>query len=209
MATNLYIIRHGEAVSNVQPIAHGPKTCEGLTDRGHAQVAQLAERLAKGEINADVLYASTITRARQTAEPVAAALGLPIIWDDELHEKRPGEEAEGLSWQEIEKRYGPYMHDQPYHRRVPGGESWASFLVRASTALDHIVRRHENQAIVVVAHGGVVEASFYMFLNLGSSTPTGFWTHNTSLTHWRQHVEQDYKRWFLVCYNDAHHLQGH
>jgi probable phosphoglycerate mutase len=206
MSTNLYIIRHGEAVCNVQPIAHGMKTCEGLTERGHEQVTRLAQRLRGGEIKADVLYASTITRARQTAEPIAEALGVPIRWDDELHEKRPGEEAEGLSWQEIEKRYGPYMHGQPYHIRIPGGESWASFLVRASTALDRIVRKHEDQTIVVVAHGGVVEASFYLFLNLGLSTPTGFWTHNTSLTQWRQHMDQGRKRWFLVGYNDARHL---
>ena len=67
----------------------------GLTERGVAQVEALARRLAQGEIAADVLYASTLPRARMTAEPVAEALNLPIHWDDDLQELRPGE-ADGL-----------------------------------------------------------------------------------------------------------------
>lgn len=210
MHTNLYIIRHGEAVCNVAGLAHGLTTCQGLTERGHQQAAQLAARLARraphDTIAADVLYASPITRARQTAEPVAEALGVPIQWDDELHEKRPGEEIEGLTWREVEERYGPYMHDQPYVSRVPGGESWAAFVARAGTALDRIVRAHQGQTVVVVAHGGIVEASFYHFLNLGLSTPTGFWTYNTSLTYWRHNLEPAPGRWFLQRYNDIAHL---
>lgn len=205
--THLYIIRHGEAVCNVEPVAYGPKTCPGLTERGHQQVARLAERLSTGEIKADVLYASTIARARETAGPVAEALGLPIQWDDELHERRPGEEIEGLTWQEVEERYGPYMHDQPFDERIPGGESWGRFLVRACTALDHVVRANEGKTIVVVAHGGIVDASFYLFFNLGLASPTGFWTTNTSLTLWRQDIRPNYRRWFLERYNDVAHLR--
>lgn len=205
--TELYIIRHGEAVCNVEGYAHGIESCRGLTERGHTQVARLAERLSHGEIKADILYASPIARARETAQPIAEALGLPIQWDDELHEKRPGE-GEGLTWREIEERYGPFMHDQPYTTQMPGGESWASFLVRASTVLDHIIRQNQGKIIVVVAHGGIVEASFYLLLNLGLSTRTGFWTYNTSLTQWRQQGSEANPRWFLVRYNDSAHLTG-
>lgn len=206
MTTRLIIVRHGEAVCNVAGIAHGMETCEGLTERGHAQVARLAERLAQGEIKADVLYASPISRARQTAEPIAKALGLPIQWDDELHEKRPGAEAEGVTWRELEERYGPLQYDQPYAERIPSMESWAAFVVRASAALDRIVRDHEGQTVVVAAHGGIVEASFHLFLNLGPRTPTGFWTYNTSLTEWRKSDRPNFQRWFLLRYNDIEHL---
>ncbi len=206
MATKLIIVRHGEAVCNVSGLAHGLETCAGLTERGHAQVARLAQRLRQDELKADVLYASPIARARQTAEPIAEALGLPIQWDDELHEKRPGAEAEGFSWRELEARYGSFQHDQPYTERIPSMESWAAFVVRASTALDRIVREHPNQTAIVAAHGGIVEASFYLFLDLGPRTSTGFWTHNTSLTEWRKSDRFNVNRWFLLRYNDIAHL---
>ena len=90
MPTNLYIIRHGEAYTNVEPVIGGMQGDRGLTERGIAQAEALARRLSTGEIAADVLYASTLPRTRATAEHVAAALKLPIVWDDELHELRPG-----------------------------------------------------------------------------------------------------------------------
>src|SRR5262245_53908618 len=96
MTTNLYLIRHGEAYSNVEAVIGGMKGDRGLTERGIAQAEALARRLVGGEIAADVLYASTLPRARMTAELVAEALKLPINWDDELQELRPGE-ADGMS----------------------------------------------------------------------------------------------------------------
>jgi len=81
--THLYLIRHAEAVSNVEPIIAGMRGDTGLTAHGVAQAERLRDRLAAGEIAADVLIASTLPRAQQTAEIIAPALGLPIIWDDE------------------------------------------------------------------------------------------------------------------------------
>ena len=72
--THLYLIRHGESVANVQPIVAGMRGDVGLTERGVAQADRLRERLAQGEIAADVLIASTLPRARQTAEIIAPAL---------------------------------------------------------------------------------------------------------------------------------------
>src|SRR5262245_40249546 len=104
MTTNLYLIRHGEAHSNVEAVIGGMQGDRGLTERGIAQAEALARRLADGEIAADVLYASTLPRARMTAELVAEALKLPINWDDELHELRPGE-ADGLRVEQARARF--------------------------------------------------------------------------------------------------------
>ena len=63
----------------------GPLGDEGLTERGRLQAARLRDRLAAtGEIAADVLIASPLARARQTAEIIAPALALPIIFDDDV-----------------------------------------------------------------------------------------------------------------------------
>ena len=80
--TNLYLIRHGEAHSNVNPVIGGMKGDQGLTPLGRAQAQRLRDRLMRsGEIKADVLIASDLPRAAQTAETIAPALRLPITWD--------------------------------------------------------------------------------------------------------------------------------
>src|SRR5689334_12034263 len=133
MSTNLYLIRHGEAYSNIEPIIGGMRGDRGLTERGIAQAEALGRRLSSGEIAADVLYASTLPRAKMTAQYVGEALGLPINWDDELHELRPGD-ADGMSVEAARERFEGFdrFMTEPFCPIAPGGESWGSFQVRTS-----------------------------------------------------------------------------
>lgn len=208
--THLYLIRHGEAFSNVDGTVGGMQGDRGLTERGFAQARALAVRLATGEIPAEVLYASTLPRARQTAELAAGALGLPIIWDDELHELRPGE-ADGLHVREAAARYQGFARflQEIYTPIAPGGESWGSFQMRGSAALERIVRDHPGQHIVVVAHGGLIEVSFLHLLGLGPQTRAraAFHAQNTAITHWRHYEVRGRWEWHLVCHNDHQHLR--
>ena len=104
--THLYLIRHGESVPNVQPIVGGMRGDAGLTALGISQAQRLRDRLAStGEIAADALIASTLPRARQTAEIIAPALGLPIQFDDEVQEMRPGD-ADGMNSDEAREKFG-------------------------------------------------------------------------------------------------------
>jgi hypothetical protein len=125
-ATDLYLIRHGESHANIDGVISAMATDRGLTERGLAQVRALAARLETGEIPADALYASTLPRARMTAEIVAAALDLPVEWNDDLHELRPGE-AEGLHVGEVRERFPQVARfiGEPFTPLAPGGESWA------------------------------------------------------------------------------------
>ena len=104
--THLYLVRHGQAIVNVEPIVGGMRGDTGLSPLGVQQAQALCDRLQRGEIQADALLASTLPRARQTAEIIAPALNLPIIFDDELHELRTGDEADGLSIDEYKRRFG-------------------------------------------------------------------------------------------------------
>ena len=78
--TRLVLVRHGESVATVERRIGGVRTCGGLSPLGRKQAEALAARLARtGEISADVLVASTMRRAVETAEIIAPALGdLPI-----------------------------------------------------------------------------------------------------------------------------------
>jgi probable phosphoglycerate mutase len=210
MATNLYLIRHGEAYTNVESVIGGMLGDRGLTERGIAQAEALARRLATGEIAADVLYASTLPRARMTAELVAEVLKLPIRWDDELHELRPGD-SDGMSVDEARARFEGFDRflRETFTPIAPAGESWGSFQMRASAALERLILRHAGQTIVVVAHGGIIEVSFMYLLELAPQMRgrAAFHAANTAITHWRQsETIAGRKEWHLVAHNDHRHL---
>jgi 2,3-bisphosphoglycerate-dependent phosphoglycerate mutase len=209
--THLYLIRHAEAVSNVEPIIAGMRSDTGLTAHGVAQAERLRDRLAAGEIAADVLIASTLLRARQTAEIIAPALGLPIVWDDEVQEMRPGA-ADGMRGDEMVAMYGdPDAELDPLRPIAPGGESWAQFMLRVAGALQRITNEHSGQTIAIVCHGGVIDGSFHLCfgLSLLSVAKVRFATHNTSITHWERLTDESRSwRWRLERYNDASHLDA-
>ncbi|MGD0880687.1 MAG: histidine phosphatase family protein [Acidimicrobiales bacterium] len=218
-ATTIVLVRHGEAVCNVSGVCGGPIGCQGLTDRGRAQVVVLRDRLTEtGELaGAGALYASVLPRAVETAELLAPALagvdvdgvmGEPpdVVEECGLCELHPGE-ADGLDWAEFSDRYGnPDWDTDPGRPIAPGGESWTGFVNRVADNLDGVAGRHPGELVVVVCHAGVVEAS------LLAKTPVvdglagarmQLRTQHASLTTW----EVDGGRWKLIGYNDgAHHL---
>jgi probable phosphoglycerate mutase len=204
--THLYLIRHGESIPQVSDVLCD----EGLTPLGVCQAERLRDRLAVSrELEADVLISSTLVRARQTAEIIAPALQLPILYDDELQEIRLGE-AEGLPYEEFKNKYGErdFMHD-PFNSVVPGAENWGQFVLRVGTALDRITRQYAGKTIVLVCHGGVIDCSFLYFFNMGTLfLPNAhFFTQNTSLTYWRRRYNEGKSRWRLVRYNDDFHVR--
>lgn len=205
--TNLYLIRHGQATTQVSNILHD----DGLTPLGVTQAERLRDRLAAtGEIAADVLIASTLPRARQTAEIIAPALKLPIIFDDEVQELRIGE-AEGMQVTEFRQKFGGYNIEQlPFKPVAPGGENWGMFVLRVGTALERITREHEGKTIVVVCHGGIIDTSFLYFFGLNTlfMPPVRFDTHNTSITHWSKNSPQGRAtKWRIERYNDDLHVR--
>lgn len=206
--TRLMIIRHGEAVCNVADIVGGRAGCQGLTERGQAQVQRLAERLHAEQVPADVLYASPLRRAQETALVVGEVLGLPVRWEDDFEEIRPGE-ADGLPGSVARERYLRADRDPLYDPFSPGGESIVQFFGRVGAALARVIRRHAGQRVVIVAHGGIIEASFYYFLPLAPATvrSAGLVIDHTSITEWRQGDPAD-RRWYLARFNDTAHLAG-
>jgi probable phosphoglycerate mutase len=222
--THLYLIRHGEAYSNVEHDGNGTvpglRGDKGLTPRGRAQAERLRDRLAQtGEIHADALLASTLPRAWQTAEVIAPALGLPLIPDDDLQEMRSGDEVDGMMERELRERYIiPDYRETPYARLAPGAENWGEFVLRVGATLDRVRREYENKTVALVTHGGIVDVSILVFFKLHTLRvpPFALYTHNTSITEWELeqaggwHASADGEgasRWRLVRYNDDYHIR--
>ena len=208
--TRLLLIRHGESVAQVKGFLSGHNTCVGLSDLGRAQAGALRDRLVStSELGSpDLVYTSNLERAIETANIIGPAFAdVPRINECEWCEIRAGE-AEGLTYEEFRARHRngtDLTDDDPYRGSTPeGGESWAEFYVRAGTRLRRIAEEHPGQRIVVVAHGGIIGASFVALgdLPMRMATDIAYETVNTSMTEWR-HTG---KEWRLVRFNDAAHL---
>lgn len=207
--TRVVLIRHGEASCNVDGVVGGLAGCTGLSATGRRQAQALRTRLLEtGELSgAGALYSSVLARALETAGIAAPGIGGgggPVA-DCGLCELHPGE-ADGLTWDQFRVRYGePDFDVDPDTAVAPGGESWRSFVARASGAVARVAANHPGELVVVVCHAGVIESTLLAFLPVAAGRERlGLPTEHTSLTEW----ELGEGGWRLMRYNDAAHLQA-
>lgn len=208
--TRLVLIRHGESTATVRRIVGGPASCTGLSDLGRLQAEALAARLGRThEITPDLLVASSMPRAAETAKLIAPALGgLAVLTEDDLREHDPGPDFDGLAYADVVEKIDPRRwHVDPYVAGFPGGETVAAFHFRAATAIHRLVADHAGRTAVVVCHGGVIDVALRSLLGLTMVGGFHLWTVNTSLTELSRADEPE-ARWVLRRYNDAAHLEG-
>ena len=100
----LILVRHGDAHAGFHGVIGGQTGCAGLTPLGRAQAEALRDHLAdSGRVRADVLLASVLPRAIETAEIIAPGLGLEIAGHEcDLCEVHTGE-ADGLDWDGVHR----------------------------------------------------------------------------------------------------------
>ncbi|MDR3651070.1 MAG: histidine phosphatase family protein [Acidimicrobiales bacterium] len=207
--TRVVLIRHGEATCNVEGVVGGRGGCTGLSATGRRQAKALAARLVKtGELSgAGAFYSSVLARAIETGGIAARGIGdgTAPVEDCALCELHPGE-ADGLTWDEFRARYGePDFDADPEAVVAPGGESWSSFVARASGAVARVAAAHRGRLVVIVCHAGVIESTLLAFLPVAAGRGRlGLPTEHTSLTEW----EKGEGGWRLVRYNDAAHLRA-
>jgi 2,3-bisphosphoglycerate-dependent phosphoglycerate mutase len=169
----LWLIRHGESTWNTLGLAQGHSDQAELTIRGQRQAAEVAERFRGLAVRA--IYASDLRRAQQTAVPLAAAVGVPVVLDARLRERSLGV-FEGTSSISI----GPYVTGLRSGRvidadaRPERGESVRDLYRRAAAFCDDLAagrlpgghgrterteraeRAGQAGDVVVVAHGGTL-----------------------------------------------------
>jgi broad specificity phosphatase PhoE len=151
--TTLLLVRHGETDWNRDGRWQGGSDTS-LNDLGREQAQALAEQL-DGSI--DVVYSSDLARARETAEIVAAKLGLEVRVDARLRERSFGS-WEGLTTSEIEDRFADS------HRRWREGvgagaddaETFEDFSARVNDFLADVLRLHPGENVLVISHGGSI-----------------------------------------------------
>lgn len=141
-----------------------------LTEIGLAQATELGEALR--EVGVDSIHTSDLLRAQQTAELIGRATGAATAIDRRLREVDIGEHEgttlarlrarhqEFVPWLEIAfgGRFPQAGFRIPASLRFPGGESVIDMLGRALPSFLEIVRQHQGQTVVLVAHQWLVQA---------------------------------------------------
>ncbi|MFN2478388.1 MAG: bifunctional RNase H/acid phosphatase [Pseudonocardiaceae bacterium] len=166
--TRLLVLRHGQTEHSAQRRYSGRADLP-LTELGERQAAAAAARLASTNGVAAVV-SSPLLRARQTAQPVADALSVPLTVHDGLIETDFGA-WEGLTFAEARER------DLDLHTRwltdtslaPPGGESMDAVHRRARRARDHLIAEHGAATLIVVSHVTPIKALLRMALDAGPS----------------------------------------
>jgi broad specificity phosphatase PhoE len=204
----LFLVRHGEAFAGFHGVIGGPAGCTGLTPHGRRQAEALRAHLAAtGRVRADVLVASVLPRAVETAEIIAPGLGIRTFDRQcRLCEVHTGE-ADGLAWAEYGVRYGSFdMEAEPDRVFAPQGESWNSFHERVQQTLEHFAHEYRDRTVVAVCHAGVIMASVRILLGVPRNATGGarLQPTNTGLTEWQYDHGRD--RWTLHHFNDVGHL---
>jgi broad specificity phosphatase PhoE len=150
--TTLLLARHGETDWNRDGRWQGHSDTP-LNELGREQARELAESLD----GIDAVYSSDLARARETAEIVAARLGLDVRFDARLRERSFGA-WEGLTMEEIEGGFA-----ETFRRWQAGeghgaddAEAFDEFAARVHSFLDDVLSRHPEDTLLVVGHGGSI-----------------------------------------------------
>jgi probable phosphoglycerate mutase len=141
--TTILLVRHGETVDNARQIMQGQTQGE-LNERGREQARQVAERLATDPV--DVIIASDLRRAIQTAEIIAAPHRLPVVTTPLLRER---------DWGGFTGRYIPELRGEVWPDDI---ESEEALLTRARQLLLHITATYPGKRVVAVGHGIINKA---------------------------------------------------
>ena len=157
--TRILAIRHGETAWNKDTRIQGHLDI-ALNDTGLWQAQCAADALRDETIAA--VYASDLTRARQTAEAIAAVQSQAVVTHPGLRERSFGE-FEGKTWAELEAGWPDAA--LAWRKRVPefapaGGENLLQLYERVVGTLSLLAERHIGEQIVVVAHGGVMDVLY-------------------------------------------------
>ncbi|CAN5244671.1 histidine phosphatase family protein [soil metagenome] len=150
-------VRHGETPTTGKTL---PGRAPGLhlADTGLAQAQAAAERIAPMAKVAAV-YASPLERTRETAAPIARALGLRPRALRGLLECDFGEWT-GAELKAVRKQpEWKVVQRYPSGFRFPGGESFAEMQLRMVSTVEQLVRRHPGEAVVAVSHADPIKAA--------------------------------------------------
>jgi len=137
--------------------------CRHAAEGNAGESRALAAALAA--VSLDAVYTSPLSRARITAEAVAAEHALVPVEVSELREIELGA-VEGLLFDDYPAELQTELLNRPMSVRFPGGETYEELQERVSRALDEIVRAHPDVTVAAVSHAGPIRAALAGWLGI-------------------------------------------
>jgi probable phosphoglycerate mutase len=155
MATRVFLVRHGATVLSAEDRYAGSVDV-ALSNEGRAQARALGARLVGEPLQA--VYASPMSRARDTAGLIVTGRDLDVVTVPEIRETDHGH-WEGKTREEIRSwfpdEYARWERD-PFTFAPSSGETGLQVLARSLPAFLAIVGRHPNGAVLVVSHKATI-----------------------------------------------------
>ena len=199
--TGFIVVRHGETAWNAQARIQGHLDSP-LNEEGLAQALLAGERL--GHEPFDRFYCSDLGRVLQTVQPIAERSGKQPVITPRLRERNLGV-FQGLTGSECQRDwpqdYARFHTRDPDHA-MPGGESIRQVYQRVSAFFDETAKTHRGQRVLVVTHGGVLDALYRHATGMALDRVRDFSIYNASL-NWLRWAEGC---WTIVGWGDISHL---
>ncbi len=146
---HLYVTRHGQTIWNAENKVCG-LTDINLDDTGIKQAELLAQYFIENKIKLDLIIASPLKRALETAEMIGQANSVKIMIDNRLIEQNYGI-YEGVDRSNI----GFQNNKKLFAFKYPGGESMMQVAYRVYGLLESIKEQFQDKNVLLVCHGGV------------------------------------------------------
>ena len=202
-STRLCIVRHGETAWNAEHRVQGQLDVP-LNAIGQAQALAVSKVLARETF--DAIYSSDLSRAQQTAEPIAGYFSMKLILEKDLRERHYGI-FERLTYAEVKRRFPEdyarfEARDPEFAFRT--GERLKDFYARSVAVLQRIAEEHRGRSILVFTHGGVLDMLYRHVTGLGIRAPRDFGIPNAGLNR----LELRAEGWVIRAWADTAHLEG-
>lgn len=141
--TILYFVRHAES-----PFIEGKERTRGLSSEGSLAAERIKDLLLNEDI--DVLISSSYQRAKDTIQPLADALALPIEEYEDLRERKVGDFQRYSFLDAKEKLFQDFTYS------FPEGESSKAAQSRAVRVIEGILNKYIGKRIVIGTHGDIM-----------------------------------------------------
>lgn len=156
--TNLYIVRHGQSEANAAGILQGSLIDTPLSEKGQLQALNVHNHLEKLDLHFDIVIASPLLRAAQTAQIIAPTK--PTIYDSRLKEFDYGDWDGQLS-ADIHQKYSIFFDEKknllPGSEKISHGETFEAVTTRLNFFLSEVALKYPHQNILIASHGFTIK----------------------------------------------------
>ena len=200
MTTEVLLIRHGASTREPLP-RRGLQADPPLSPVGEREAVRVAERLRGEDIAC--IYHSPLQRTTQTAAPLAAALGMTPLVEEDLREVFLGD-VDGLDLRMLVANGNDDVRRALREQRwehIPGAETHEEFAGRTRSVIQRLAEKHVGSSIAVFTHGGFIGQ--VLAEATGSTLHAFINADNASITQ----LAVTPKRWTVRGFNDVSHLR--